>query len=79
MAYTSGSIGMGGYSTAVSGTSCTSGQTLGIGASCVIAVAFTPQCSAHGSRNANLNIQGTGATTVQVQLIVYSNKTTLCQ
>ena len=78
LAYISGSIGMGTYSTALPETTCTSGQSLGIGASCVVAVNFNPGCTAHGMRNGTLTLSGSVATSVVVSLNVNSNKTTLC-
>jgi hypothetical protein len=78
IAYTSGSFQMGNYSTALPQTTCTNGQTLGIGASCVVAVNFNPACTLHGQRNGTLTLSGTGAPSVAVSLAAYSNKTTLC-
>ncbi|MDY0743341.1 FG-GAP-like repeat-containing protein [Paucibacter sp. R3-3] len=76
--YTSGSIGMGGYSTAGAQTTCVSGQTLDIGGNCTIAVTFTSQCTTHGSRNGLLNVSGSGATQVSATLAANSQRSTSC-
>ena len=78
LSYTAGSAGIGLFQPAAAGTTCVSGGSLAAGASCVIAVTYTANCTG-GTRSATLNLQGPGAAIVPVSLTATTNGGVACQ
>ena len=78
LAYTGGTVARGGYSTSgLIGATCVSGGSLAAGASCVIAIRFIAGCEA-GSRNGQIDIQGSNFTTVPVTLTASTSSSGVC-